>query len=355
MGGTGEATDVLVRCVACNTQRTMAEAFDRDTTLPPCRGRRPHLRDFEAGGCKSKARPRAILLGASNLWFPVSMSVLHVPHAAQNKLAKLIEDHPFILKAKSKAVLEFFRDEGKLGAFEGYSLDEIFAAIEERSKPGGGGDVPPMDLKAPEWEAFERCDPSQQNRDFELEEHQPPVGYEKWFSKIVLARRVREVTALVGFTRIGSPRDYANIADVPGDVRVSLARTPPHFVPASEVRGEGIYLWFREDRLARWCGQDEESARVCFLHGAHRMAAAEAHRTARGGLSEVALHPDSLVLARAHAPAVSRVWIFGGEPSRAHLRQRRRAERPPDGRSAHLHGSTGQRGDPWRSRPNGKA
>ena len=267
MGGTGEATDVLVRCVACNAQRTMAEAFDRDTTLPPCRGRRPHLRDFEAGGCKSKAKPRAILLGASNLWFPVSMSVLHIPHAAQNKLAKLIEDHLFVLKAKSKAVLEFFRDEGKLGAFEGYSLDEIFAAIEERSKPGGGGDVPPMDLKAPEWEAFERCDPSQQNRDFELEEHPPPVGHEKWFSKIVLARRVREVTALVGFTRIGSPRDYASIADVPGDVRVSLARNPPHFVPASEVRGEGIYLRFREDVLARWCGGDEES--TSRFHAAH--------------------------------------------------------------------------------------
>jgi len=258
LGGSGEATDVLVRCVACNAKaRSMADAFDRDVVLPPCRGRRPHLRDFE-GACKVPAR--AILLGASNLWFAVSMSVLHIPHATQNKLAKLVEEHwPLIGKAKSVAVLEYLRDEGKLGAFEGRGLQEIFTMLEERR--AGTAEQPPEDLKAPEWEAFEKCDPSQQNRDFELEEQRAPVGYENWFSKIVLARRIREVTALVGFTRIGSPRDYARIEDVPGDVRVKLARNPPRFVPASEVRGEGIFLRFRQDTLTQWCGEEVDSAK----------------------------------------------------------------------------------------------
>jgi hypothetical protein len=254
LGGTGEATDVRVRCVACGASRTMAEAFDRETQLPGCRGRRPHLRDFEGGGCKTRAR--AILLGASNLWFPVSMSALHVPHAAQNKLAKLIEEHWTVLaKVKSKEVFGYLHDEGKLGAFEAYSLETLFDAVEAR-RAGAIAEEPTGDLKAPEWDAFERCDPSQQNRDFELEEHRAPAGYEGWFSKVVLARRLREVTALVGFTRIGSPRDYASVDDVPGDVRVKLARNPPRFVPASEVRGEGIFLRFEEGTLARWCGED---------------------------------------------------------------------------------------------------
>jgi hypothetical protein len=265
LGGTGEATDVRVRCVACGAARIMAEAFDRTTQLPACRGRRPHLRDFEGNGCKT--RPRAILLGASNLWFPVSMSALHIPHAAKNRLAKLLEEHwSSLQKAKSKDVLEFLRDEGRLGAFEGYSIGTLFDAIEER-RDGRVPEESPGDLKAPEWDAFERCDPSQQNRDFELEEHPAPSGYEQWFSKVVLARRLREVTALVGFTRVGSPRDYASIDDVPGDVRVKLARNPPRFVPAAEVRGEGIFLRFNEAALAAWCDQDAK--REDAFHRAH--------------------------------------------------------------------------------------
>jgi hypothetical protein len=268
-GGSGEATDVRVVCAACGAKpRTMAEAFDPETKLPACRGRRPHLRDFEVGGCTTPAR--AILLGASNLWFAVSMSALHIPHAAQNKLAKLVEEHWATLdEATSLSVLEYLRAKGKLGAFEAYELSAVFAASEERRS--GARATPSGDLKVPEWEAFERCDPSQQNRDFELEEIAAPSGYERWFSKTVLARRIREVTALTGFTRIGSPRDYANVNEVPGDVCAKLARNPPRFVPASEVRGEGIFLRFDEAALAAWCSHDQaREGRFLAAHKAWR-------------------------------------------------------------------------------------
>ncbi|HXT44628.1 MAG TPA: hypothetical protein VN748_10995 [Pseudonocardiaceae bacterium] len=49
--------------------------------------------------------------------------------------------------------------------------------------------------------------------------------------------RLREVRALIGFTRLDAPD--------PGDptlvTRVELARDAPTWVPASEVRGEGIF------------------------------------------------------------------------------------------------------------------
>ena len=42
-----------------------------------CRGRHPHLDTYEEQGCDQE--PRAILLGASNGWFPVTLSVLAIP------------------------------------------------------------------------------------------------------------------------------------------------------------------------------------------------------------------------------------------------------------------------------------
>ncbi|MCC6523753.1 MAG: hypothetical protein IT373_13940 [Polyangiaceae bacterium] len=73
------AADVEVRCRTCDDKRRMAEAFGREAvgSLPGCRGRRPHLRDFEVEPCKTALR--AILLGASNSWFGVTLSTLYVP------------------------------------------------------------------------------------------------------------------------------------------------------------------------------------------------------------------------------------------------------------------------------------
>jgi hypothetical protein len=70
--------------------------------------------------------------------------------------------------------------------------------------------------------------------------------------RVVLAERLREVTALTAFTRIASSRDYAEGEEMPAKVRAPISRSPPTFVPAAEVRGEGIFLQFDEEELNRW-------------------------------------------------------------------------------------------------------
>ncbi len=42
-----------------------------------------------------------------------------------------------------------------------------------------------------------------------------PKGYEHFFERVVLAERLREVHALLGFTRIESPRDWGEVEDIP--------------------------------------------------------------------------------------------------------------------------------------------
>ena len=58
--------------------------------------------------------------------------------------------------------------------------------------------------------------------------------------------------ALVGFTRIESPSDYDNTAAFPANQRARLSRTPPTWVPSSEIRGEGLFFHFKEDVIQKW-------------------------------------------------------------------------------------------------------
>jgi hypothetical protein len=91
-GVSGEAADVEVQCDTCGAQRRMSDAFGQQgrKEMPECKGRLPHLRSYEENGCEEKMRP--ILLGASNLWFPITLSTLAVP-TKSNRLERGEEEH----------------------------------------------------------------------------------------------------------------------------------------------------------------------------------------------------------------------------------------------------------------------
>ena len=77
-------------------------------------------------------------------------------------------------------------------------------------------------------------------------------------TKVVLAEKLREVRALIGFTRIESPGDYTELGDFPKEQRVPLTRTAPKWVPTSDVRGEGVFLQFSEDAIGSWVRKTKE-------------------------------------------------------------------------------------------------
>jgi len=73
-----------------------------------------------------------------------------------------------------------------------------------------------------------------------------------FFEETVLVELVREVRALLAFTRIESKGDFAD-ADFPDDGRQTpLGRQSPRRLPASEARGEGIFLRLNEQALQSW-------------------------------------------------------------------------------------------------------
>jgi hypothetical protein len=250
-GVSAEAADIVVKCDTCGTGKPMARAFGDDgrQALGRCPGWHPHLRS--RSDCKEA--PRAMLAGASNLWFAVTASAISIP-PGKGRLAQLVQEHwPALKPITSRDILAAFKAAGHLQSFAEWSDDELWAALEEVRQGGGQKTLlKASELKTTEWEILANPDPTKNGPDFRLVPEAVPPGYEACLEKVVLVERLRVVKALLGFTRIVSPGDFADVSEIPEIRRVPIARRPPEWVPASEVRGEGIFLRFREDELSRW-------------------------------------------------------------------------------------------------------
>ena len=252
-GVSGEAADLNVECETCTKRRSMADAFGQDSAFEQlnCSGRWPHLREYAESPCVE--RPRAILLGASNFWFPVSLSALAIP-AETDKLGRLVESHWLTLsRVTSLDRLAFLRELNQLLPFSAVPDARLWEAIERYRTTASAAPVEaPTNLRVPEWQAFSEPDPHRETKDFRLRQVAPPEAYAGHIDKVVLVERLREVQALIGFTRIVSPGEMSELEEAPLANRAPLSRRGPDWAPASEVRGEGIFIQLHEDALAAW-------------------------------------------------------------------------------------------------------
>jgi hypothetical protein len=254
VGVSGEPSDIYIKCETCGETRAMSEAFSSDEEQryhPICRGRRPHLRDFEHKTCQYKTR--TILLAASNSWFPLVFSTLSIPTAIDT-LDQLIDTHWNVLQeAEDVKDIAAYRRIRLLEHFSAYSDEEIWKKV-ERKKTGATAEeiVRPADLKIPEWRVLSDPHNAPSAEDFEVTPVSAPDGYTDVMQQVVLVERLREVRALTGFTRIESLSDYAEEEELPTEHIMPLVRHVPRWVPAAEVRGEGIFLHFREEAMQAW-------------------------------------------------------------------------------------------------------
>lgn len=252
-GPSGEARDLEVRCEHCNSQRRLSDAFGIENRehMPDCRGRRPHLRDYDSEPCGLKMR--TIILGASNTWFPVSLSTIGIPISADIIMQLLEENWGVMQNVTNPTIVAFMRLAGQLGQLSHYSDEKIYAAIQQHQHDLATGSTQSTkpDLKSPEWQVFTEHNPALNSDEFRLRPVDVPAQYQGIIQQIVLVERLREVTALVGFTRIDAGGDMTDDLDIPAQ-NAPLARTQPTWVPANEVRGEGIFIQFNEARVAQW-------------------------------------------------------------------------------------------------------
>jgi hypothetical protein len=96
---------------------------------------------------------------------------------------------------------------------------------------------------------------------------QTPPRFSSFIERVLLLERLREVNALIGFTRVEAPEESDDPSErVP---MANLSRNRPDWVPASQVHGEGIFLQFNEEALVAWESLDAVKKVDRMLRGGH--------------------------------------------------------------------------------------
>ncbi|MDP9178065.1 MAG: DUF1998 domain-containing protein, partial [Gemmatimonadota bacterium] len=249
---TGTVADIMIAC-DCDKKRSASDAFSetRAQALGPCRAHRPWLglNARDAAGCPQADGLRALQRGATNAWFPIVRSALSIKEAATPLGMALSHCNPKQIETvDSGDKLRILIDLKMFPSLEPFSVDAVWEAIRKQRGEIATADI---DLRWPEWLALR--DPksaSSEKAEFFAQAGEVPPGFSKLIRQVVLVRKLLEVRALTGFTRIDSVGAGTDDTMRPGIMQ--LYRNRPEWLPAVEVRGEGIFIELDEDAVSEW-------------------------------------------------------------------------------------------------------
>lgn len=255
-GASLQTENLWIKCDGCDAKRNMAQAFGKlgKENLPACRGRHPHLDRYDTD-CDEE--PRGVLLGATNSWFPITLSALAIP-LTRDPIIQLVQDgwDNFIdveSMVEVKAIMKVLVKNAILPGINEYSPEEVWAIVDAIQKGDIDKTITQKDIKGPEWDVFIEPNPPTDWPHFLSESTPVHDNYKKHITNVLLLKRLREVNALIGFTRVEAPEESNNPDEQPP--MASLCSGITDWIPASQVHGEGIFIRFDEPALKMWEGK----------------------------------------------------------------------------------------------------
>lgn len=278
---TGKGASATIRCDSCDARRPMNEAQGEAARgkLPKCRGRHPHLNAFAAAGCPN--RVRLMLVGASNLWFPATQSIIVMPQSSAETVASRGDELRAVLGDKLEKYhnnLETLRDllETAKSPLASLAADELSSAVvlamappvseEDREEQVRTWD--PVELLVPEWRYLQRDPIGHQHDDpsgLMLSGRALDPQLRPQITRVLAVDKLRKVNALVGFTRID---EMERVNDLTSRLAPLTRDNKPRWAVATEDRGEGVFLQLDEHAVATW----EQRVAATQTWAAHRAA-----------------------------------------------------------------------------------
>ena len=245
-GTGGDLADLVVRCECGKSPRSLYEATQLEMNpLGTCRGARPWLGRNAEEDCKLPSR--LLIRTASNAYFPQVVSVLSLPDrgsAVETAVRKLWDDLQIVDDASD---LAFLKKKPKIAErLAPFSDDEVLAAIREAK----GGKAEEKPVKQVELEALLAA-PEGFGDDVPIDPnfHARRLPDRAWrhskrsdgIESVIQVHRLREVLALVGFTRFEAVTPDIN-GEYETDVERAQIALEPTWFPAVENRGEGLFV-----------------------------------------------------------------------------------------------------------------
>lgn len=275
--GTPGLAGLKIECKDCNLERTLVGITSanspEDTFLTNgladtgepylCKGRKPWLFNSKDIAC---ARPvRASLRGASNLYFPIIKSAIHIPlHGIPKKLQQLFENDlalTSILDLTPDVSIDKLKAHPNFHALKEFSNDEIAKAIQiylsdkkkqsEAKVTGKRLSEIQHELRIEEYGVIsQKCNAEDlQVKPIDASKYGKIIS--KYFDSVCLVERLRETRALTGFTRVFPDTDMQ-----PEEMqRLMWDVMPPkgeRWLPANIIYGEGIFLLFNKEKIRAW-------------------------------------------------------------------------------------------------------
>lgn len=253
-------------CASCGMSRGMAEAqgrIGREKLPQQCRGRHPHLNAFDTD---CAAQPALIMMGASNLWFASTQSVIVMPRSEAEENQALADRlrvdlgvdqvRPFGTQIDVIRALAKVKDIDLSGVTDVEVATAIAIVLapadsaEELARKQEAWD--PIDLLVPEWRYLQKPSlfPQQASTgDLMVTEMQRGPELHPHIARVVAVNKMKKVNAVLGFTRLDEMDRVNDLAER----LVKLTRDGrPTWVPATEDRGEGIFLQLDLDAVDAW-------------------------------------------------------------------------------------------------------
>ena len=234
----------------------MEEAFGQRTAvaLGPCSGSRPWLGEGSVEPCASGVL-KTTLRGASNLYFSIIQSALSIPEWDDPVQLAIACHEEQLAKVDSIETLRQGMQGGFLPRLERFDAGRVFEALQRRRSQAARRPSP-LDIRREEFAAL-RAFPDTDRAagcEFQTEHVDVPRAFREVVGRVVIVRRLREIRALRGFTRIDNPLDLL-VDDDESHERYkvqALSDTELTWRPAVELRGEGLFIELPEEAVRRW-------------------------------------------------------------------------------------------------------
>ena len=259
---------LILSCPKCDARRSMDGVLSKKTWKrgPKCRGYRPWLAGADENCDKEQY---AVQRGASNLYFPVTESALSIPPWSDRLQETLGTWWDSLVRLDDPSRLEDYimlhRNDFK-NILKALDMSTVELAVAIRTRLTSHEQLQTDDLRPAEYRQFVTETGRSRIPDINFETRRETVSAEisPWVSRVVRAVRLREVRAIRGFTRINPPGD----PDSPEVAR--LSKKPLDWLPAIEVRGEGVFLALNQERLSKWETRDDVIARISVCELRHQ-------------------------------------------------------------------------------------
>jgi hypothetical protein len=226
-----------------------------------CSGGRPWL---PAAPDDCQRPPRVLQRGASAVYFSASESSLDIPPFSTDLSTALGADGALYMDAADEDRPAVLRT---IARRSGQPL-EVLQRVLEAWRLALDAEAPDAPLEWAEYLQLVRggSEPIDGGQ-FQTRPGTVPPEFLHALDAVVLVRRLREVRALVGFTRIKPP---AGPFRDPTSRLGRLYATAPNWLPAVELRGEGVFLRFSTEAIAAW------EARPAVIERARQLASRRA-------------------------------------------------------------------------------